>query len=224
MAKCIRCKKEMCDLNTKTCATYNVVEFPDGTKMSPVPYTPPDPNIRCHDCGIAVGGVHHIDCDMEICPRCEGQFLGCSCFVAEDRANSTEIQSVLSKEQFKELYTFLNIIKQDFLDFCIVNGQFRSRNDSTVCIVEASFDYFKDMEFIITDIKMLAKMLSVLEKKAEITVAVDNTKVSFSDGYQTVTFKNSPPDFCDNKFVTDNEINKIFHDNIDKNKPLIKEK
>jgi hypothetical protein len=222
MAKCKRCKKEMCDLNTKTCA-YEVVEFPDGTKMSPIPYNPPDPNIRCHDCGIAAGGVHHVGCDMEICPRCGGQFLGCSCFVSEDRVNCTNIQSILSKGQFKELYTFIDIIKLDFLDFCIVNGVFRSRNNSHVCVVEANFDYLKGMNFIIANIKAFVKMLSALDKKAEITVAVDYKNISFNDGYQTVTFKNSPPDFCDNKFVTDNEINKILHDNIDKNKPLIKE-
>jgi hypothetical protein len=82
MAKCFRCKKEMCDESTITCKEYNIVNFPDGKKMSPVPYTPKDIKIRCHDCNIAAGGFHHVGCDMEICPRCGGQFLGCSCFVS----------------------------------------------------------------------------------------------------------------------------------------------
>jgi len=223
MAKCRRCKKEMCDSRIKTCKTYKVVNFPDGTTMSPMPYNPPDTNIECHDCGIAAGGVHHFGCDMEICPRCGGQFLGCSCLVSEDRIKYSAIQRVLSKKQFKELYTFLNIIKPNFQDFCIVNGGFRSRNNNHVCVVEANFHYLKGMNFIIANIKAFVKMLSALDKKAEITVAADYKNISFIDGYQTVTFKNSPPDFCDNKFVTDNEINKIFHDNIDKNRPLIKE-
>jgi hypothetical protein len=222
MAKCRRCKQEMCDLNTKTCAS-EVVEFPDGSKMSPIPYNPPDPNIRCHDCGIAAGGVHHVGCDMEICPRCGGQFFGCSCLVSGDRIKYPAIQRVLSKKQFKELYTFLNIIKSNFYDFCIVNGEFRSRNNSMVCVVETKFDYLKGMNLIIANIERFVKMLSALDKKTKITVAIANTKVSFSDGYQTVTFKNSPPDFCDNKFVTNNKINEILHNDIDKNKPLIKE-
>jgi hypothetical protein len=34
---------------------------------------------RCHDCGVAVGGVHHPGCDMEACPACHGQLISCSC-------------------------------------------------------------------------------------------------------------------------------------------------
>jgi hypothetical protein len=83
MAKCARCKNDMCDSSVKTCEAYKIVNFPDGTKMSPIPYTPPDPNIRCHDCGVAAGGFHHVGCDMEICPRCGGQFFGCACFVSK---------------------------------------------------------------------------------------------------------------------------------------------
>ena len=170
MAKCRRCKQEMCDLNTKTCA-YEVVEYP----------------------------------------------------VSEDRIKYPAIQRVLSKKQFKEFYTFLNSIKPDFLDFCIVNGGFRSRNNSMTCVVETNFDYLKGMNFIIANIKAFVKILSALDKKAEITVAADYKNISFNDGYQTVTFKNSPTEFCDNKFITDKEFNEIFHDNIDNNRPLIKE-
>ena len=82
MAKCFRCKKEMCDQSITTCEGYSRVNFPDGAKMSPIPFLPPDPTIRCHDCNVAAGGSHHVGCDMEICPHCGGQFLGCSCFVS----------------------------------------------------------------------------------------------------------------------------------------------
>lgn len=34
---------------------------------------------RCHDCGIEQGGYHHEGCDMEPCPVCGEQFLGCDC-------------------------------------------------------------------------------------------------------------------------------------------------
>jgi hypothetical protein len=90
MAKCSRCKMEMCDSSTKTCEAYKFVEFLDGTKMTPVPYSPPDSNIRCHDCGVAAGGLHHVGCDMEICPRCGGQFLGCSWFVSKSEMPETK--------------------------------------------------------------------------------------------------------------------------------------
>lgn len=34
---------------------------------------------RCHDCGAAVGHFHHLNCDVEECPACGGQLIGCDC-------------------------------------------------------------------------------------------------------------------------------------------------
>jgi hypothetical protein len=34
---------------------------------------------HCHDCGIVFGNVHHANCDVERCPKCDGQFIGCPC-------------------------------------------------------------------------------------------------------------------------------------------------
>jgi len=33
----------------------------------------------CHDCGVRRGALHHPGCDMERCPRCHRQFIGCDC-------------------------------------------------------------------------------------------------------------------------------------------------
>jgi hypothetical protein len=33
--------------------------------------------LYCHDCGIESGNIHHISCEMEICPRCREE--GCNC-------------------------------------------------------------------------------------------------------------------------------------------------
>ncbi len=38
-----------------------------------------DKNKRCHDCGIVNGNTHHYGCDMEQCPRCKEQLIGCNC-------------------------------------------------------------------------------------------------------------------------------------------------
>lgn len=33
----------------------------------------------CHDCGAAEGMIHELGCDMEECPFCGGQLIGCEC-------------------------------------------------------------------------------------------------------------------------------------------------
>ncbi len=34
---------------------------------------------RCHDCYVLPGQVHHHGCDMERCPACGDQSIGCDC-------------------------------------------------------------------------------------------------------------------------------------------------
>jgi hypothetical protein len=134
----------------------------------------------------------------------------------------TRIETVLSKEQFKEFYTYLNIIKDDFVDLCVVNGQFRSRTNCKTSIFETFFEYFKGMDFIIGDIRSLVRILSVLSKKTKITVTVDDENVYFNDGYQNIKIGRAPSKYCGNPFVAENELNDMILKNIDSNKPLIK--
>jgi hypothetical protein len=56
------------------------------------PPMPEDFNVRwaeiitrpCHDCGVRRDELHLDGCDMETCPRCGGQYLGCECHIDED--------------------------------------------------------------------------------------------------------------------------------------------
>jgi hypothetical protein len=33
--------------------------------------------LPCHDCAVKPGGCHHPGCDVERCPRCGAQAIGC---------------------------------------------------------------------------------------------------------------------------------------------------
>lgn len=81
MAECRYCKQDMADLKTRTCTANQQITYPDGISMTTVPFSA-DPNVankRCHDCGIFHGGKHHPGCDVERCPRCGHQLIGCDC-------------------------------------------------------------------------------------------------------------------------------------------------
>ena len=102
MAKCFRCKKEMCDESTITCKENNIVNFRDGKKKSSIPYTPNDKNIRCSNCNAAAGGYHHVACRLEICPHCGVPFLGCSCYA--NVKDNEEVITYTIESAVEEIY------------------------------------------------------------------------------------------------------------------------
>jgi len=79
MAICNLCEKEMKDPKTKTCTWNTKVEFPDGSSLPSSTFHFDEEGGRCHDCNIEHGGKHHPNCDVEQCPKCEGQLISCGC-------------------------------------------------------------------------------------------------------------------------------------------------
>ena len=41
-------------------------------------------DIPCHDCAVLKGQYHTDGCDVEQCPKCQEQALGCGCFIEAD--------------------------------------------------------------------------------------------------------------------------------------------
>ena len=71
MSICEYCKKEMlesksCDFNTL------VIDGKDYKRNKCI-------DIKCHDCGVSLNGIHHFGCDNEYCPKCNRQLICCKC-------------------------------------------------------------------------------------------------------------------------------------------------
>ena len=50
------------------------------------------PDERCHDCGAKLGHYHHANCDVEQCPVCGGQLIGCNCEIEYTNDSPAEAQ------------------------------------------------------------------------------------------------------------------------------------
>jgi hypothetical protein len=85
MGICKWCEQEM--LKADSC-TEETVKYPDGTKLSVSKYHFKEDNGRCHDCNIKHGGIHHPGCDVERCPRCGGQLIGCGCLNIDEEVDN----------------------------------------------------------------------------------------------------------------------------------------
>lgn len=81
MAVCYFCEQEM-----TLAASCTVEVLHQGGR--PVPMSratrPWSRHGRCGDCGVRIGGIHHLGCDVARCPLCRGQMIGCDCRYDED--------------------------------------------------------------------------------------------------------------------------------------------
>ena len=72
---------DCCDQEIRTAKGCLVTTETDGTPRVPYGHEGRfDEYHRCHDCGVLPGEFHHPNCDVEECPRCHQQRLGCGCF------------------------------------------------------------------------------------------------------------------------------------------------
>ncbi len=63
-------------LGLKAFARFKYGEEPMWLELDPTFALAP-----CHDCGVLKGQYHAAGCDMEECPKCRKQLLGCGCWI-----------------------------------------------------------------------------------------------------------------------------------------------
>jgi len=75
-AQCRDCQQDMLEVDS---CTHPYIEINGKIYERNTDYY--DVNERCHDCGIENhnGHIHHYGCDVERCPKCMGQLIGCRC-------------------------------------------------------------------------------------------------------------------------------------------------
>lgn len=90
MAICDYCQKEMKD--SVSCVEIEFRFKGDPRVYKPIKYGEEgedwgfEAGLPCHDCYCKRGDFHHVGCDVERCPRCGGQAIGCDCEQEEPQA------------------------------------------------------------------------------------------------------------------------------------------
>lgn len=80
---CLFCKRLMhvgtCSVNSQKTiggTIYNSIPYGDDAEgWKKLKMAPP---VRCHTCGVRIGGYHHPGCDLDTCPVCGGQAMLCN--------------------------------------------------------------------------------------------------------------------------------------------------
>lgn len=90
MAVCNYCEQEM--LSADSCSDAAIVI--GGAAYAPVRFGREwgmrGVKVRCGDCGVVPGAVHHHGCDMERCPLCRRQSISCGCRWAGEEADDDD--------------------------------------------------------------------------------------------------------------------------------------
>jgi len=116
----------------------------------------------------------------------------------------------LTPEDFSLLVRCLSVLRDNCRDVDIKNGMIRERTDHLTAIFQIDLNsILPDSEIMIGDIKDSLDLLKPFLER-DVKVMVDDSGCSFIDEYSRSQFAKPMSDFIDNKFIEDDEFDKVI--------------
>jgi hypothetical protein len=117
---------------------------------------------------------------------------------------------VLSSSDYEDFLRCLLNLKDLCTDVDLKNGIIRQRTNDNNSIFEFDLtSLIHEISIPISDLKHKLDLFKIFTGQ-EVTINSDDVYFSFSDQYSTIKIKNPLPDFLDNKFIPETELNAII--------------
>jgi len=115
----------------------------------------------------------------------------------------------LSAERFEEFLRCLSLLKDECNDMDVRQGIARQRtNDNTVAFELDLSPIITNIDLPLVNIKQKIDLLKSFSGH-EVEITVNETSYTFKDQYSSIRFDSPNLEFIDNKFISDEEINRI---------------
>jgi len=119
-------------------------------------------------------------------------------------------EKVLTSDEFDIFIRGLSILRDNCNDVDIKDGFIRERTDRQTSIFMINLNSIvPDINVSFGDIKEVLDALKTFAGR-DVTISVNDIGCSFSDEYSRMEFHKPFDDFIDNKFITDEEFDKII--------------
>jgi len=135
---------------------------------------------------------------------------------AEQEANDDTLTICeLNEDQYNEFFRVISILKESCEDLDIIGGVVRQRSTDNSSIFEIDLrSYLEDINLPLSKLKQKIELLKMFTGN-EVKISVDEETCTFSDDYSTLSFKKVLPDYLDNRFMSEEDLNAIFNLNED---------
>ena len=121
-----------------------------------------------------------------------------------------EASITLSSEQYNDFIRCLATLQEICNDVVIHRGVIRQRSNDNTSIFELDLNsIITDVNISITNIKQKLNLLKTFQGQ-DVTIDINDEGFLFSDEYSSVTFLHPAPDFMDNKYIEQEELDGIF--------------